>query len=490
MKRILSAALVAALALGLSACSEETSEAPEEKAQEAKSNLIAAEAKAVAAGLRDSAMAGSKAYTLLESLTTEVGPRLPGTPADARGIAWAEAKFKALGYDKVWVETFTMRGWGRVAAEAEVVSPYPQKLVITSLGGSVSTPVDGIEAEVAHFATLADLIAADAALVEGRIVFISNRMARARDGSGYRPAVVARVNGPSEAAKKGALAIVIRSIGTDNHRVAHTGLTIYQEGVARIAAAALSNPDADVLKRQVDRGQPVTLRLKVLNRDLGTIETANVIGEITGREVPEEVVIIGGHLDSWDLGTGAIDDGAGVAITMAAGALIGELEAAPRRTIRVVAFGAEERGLLGARAYFAAHKAELQNHIIGAESDSGAGRIWALRPGVAEAALPVMREIWQVLEPLGIEFGDNDGSGGPDMIPLQSAGMAALGLRQDSTDYFDLHHTADDTLDKVDAKALDQNVAAYAAFAYLAAEYEGRFDVPKDIEEPIGADQE
>ena len=485
MKRI----LLAALALGLSSCGEEASEVPEEEVAGIETNLIAIEAKQVAAGLRETAMAGSEAYALLESLTTEVGPRLPGSPADARAVAWAEAKFRTLGYDKVWLETFTMPGWARVSATAEIVSPYSQKLVITSLGWSVSTPVGGIEAEVAHFATLADLIAADPALVEGLIVFISNRMERSRDGSGYRPAVVARGDGPSEAAKKGALAIVIRSIGTDNHRLPHTGSLRYQDGVPRIAAAALSNPDADVLVRQFERGQPVILRLKVLNRDLGTIETANVIGEITGREVPEEVVIIGGHLDSWDLGTGAIDDGAGVVITMAAGALIGALEEPPRRTIRVVAFGAEEQGLFGARAYFEVHKDALQNHIIGAESDFGAGRIWSFRPGVAEAALPVMREIWRVLEPLGIEMGESTEFGGPDLIPLGEAGMAVLGLRQDGTNYFDLHHTADDTLDKVDAKTLDQNVAAYAAFAYLAAEYDGRFDTPKEIEEPLEAAQ-
>ena len=486
MKRI----LVTALSLGLWSCGEEASEAPEEEVKAVETNLIAAEAKTIAAGLRDAALAGSGAYTLLESLTTEVGPRLPGTPGDARAIAWTAAKFRALGYDKVWVETFTMPGWVRVSAAAEIVSPYPQKLVITSLGWSVSTPAGGIEAEVAHFATLAALMAADPALVKGRIVFISNRMERFRDGSGYRSAVGARGDGPSEAAKKGALAIVIRSIGTDNHRLAHTGGLTYQDGVPRIAAAALSNPDADILVRQIERGQPVILRLKVLNRDLGTIETANVIGEITGREAAQEVVIIGGHLDSWDLGTGAVDDGAGVVITMAAGAIIGELEEPPRRTIRVVAFGAEEQGLFGARAYFEVHKDKLQNHIIGAESDFGAGRIWAFQPGVAEAALPVMREIWRVLEPLGIEFGDGDGFGGPDLIPLQAAGMAVLGLRQDGTDYFDLHHSADDTLDKVDAKTLDQNVAAYAAFAYLAAEYEGRFNAPKDAEEPLGPDRE
>ena len=259
MKRI----LVTALALGLLSCGEEASQTPEEAITAAATNLIAAEAKTVAASLRDAAMAGSEAYTLLESLTTEVGPRLPGSPADARAVAWAEAKFKDLGFDKVWVETFTMPGWKRLSADAEIVSPYPSKLIITSLGGSISTDDHGLEAEVAHFATLADLIAADPAQVKGKIVFISNRMKRTRNGSGYGPAVAARGAGPSEAAKKGALAIVIRSIGTGNHRLPHTGGLRYQEGVTRIAAAALSSPDADLLESQLARGEPVIMRLLV-----------------------------------------------------------------------------------------------------------------------------------------------------------------------------------------------------------------------------------
>jgi len=363
--------MIATLSLALVSCGEAPEDSVKEEAATAKNALISAEAKEIAAGLRDAALGGSGAYALLESLTTEVGPRMPGTPSDAAGIAWAEANFRALGYDRVWVETFTMPGWGRVSAEAEVVSPFPQKLVITSLGGSVSTPAGGYEAEVAHFETLADLVASEPDAAAGKIVFISNRMERTNDGSGYGPAVVARRDGPAEAARKGALAILIRSIGTSDNRVAHTGLTRYQEDIGKIAAGALSNPDADTLERQIEHGQPVVLRLNIQNRDLGTIESANVIGEITGREAPEEVVIIGGHLDSWDLGTGAVDDGAGVTITMAAGALIGALESPPRRTIRVIAFGAEEQGLRGAIAYAEAHKEDIRNHIIGAESDFG-----------------------------------------------------------------------------------------------------------------------
>lgn len=429
-----------------------------------------------AAALRDAAMAGSGAWDILESLTTEIGPRLAGSENDARAVVWAVNRFKALGYDRVWTEPFTIEGWRRVAAAAEIVSPYPHHMAITSLGRGASTPDGGIIAEIAHFETLDDLKAASREAVSGKIVFISYRMERHRDGAGYGKAVVARGAGASEAAKRGAVAIIIRSIGTDSHRLPHTGGVRYEEGVARIAAGAISNPDADILVRILQRGAPVRVHVRIINEDLGTVETANVIGEITGAGAAEEIVLIGGHLDSWDLGTGAIDDGAGVAITMAAGQLIGALATRPRRTVRVVAFGAEEIGLFGAKAYAEAHQDELGRHIIAAESDFGSGRIYQLAPGIGEQALPAAAAIARLLEPLGISLGDNDGGGGPDITFLRQAGVAVASLRQDGTVYFDLHHTADDTLDKVDAADLDQNVAAYAVFAYLAAQYDGRFE--------------
>lgn len=444
-------------------------EAAEDKSHFAPGVVADAEA------LRDAALEGSGAWDILESLTTEVGARIAGSEAEARARLWAEAKFRELGFDKVWVETFTMQGWLRVSATARVLSPFPHDMAVTSLGLSTSTPAGGIEAEVIHFATVEDLIAAEDGAADGKIVFISNRMERTRNGAGYGPAVRARSIGASEAVKKGAVALVIRSIGTDDHRNPHTGAMRYEEGVPRIAAAAISNPDADMLVHQFERGGPVRMHLTVINRDMGEVTSGNVIAEFTGSEAPDELVVIGGHLDSWDLGTGAIDDGAGIAITMAAGRMIGRAENRPRRTIRVIAFGAEEVGLYGGRAYLEAHQSELNLHVIGAESDFGSGRIYRFSPNVSEDALPVMAEIAGVLAPLGIELGDNDGGAGPDLGPMQRAGMAAAGLSQDGTLYFDLHHTADDTLDKVSPEDLDQNVAAYVAFAFLAANYDGSF---------------
>jgi hypothetical protein len=423
---------------------------------------------AAAERLRDEASKGSGAYAIVESLTTEVGPRMAGTPGDAAAVAWAQAKFKALGYDRVYLQEVTFPAWHRRHERGEVLAPFPQPLHLTALGGTVGTN-GALEAEVVEFATLDALKAAPDASLAGRIAFISNRMERRKDGSGYGPAVAAR-GGASEAAKKGASALLIRSIGTDHDRMPHTGAQRYAEGATKIPAAALSNPDADLLAAMLTRGQPVKVRLDIDVGFDGTATSHNVIGEIRGRGKPEEVVVIGGHLDSWDLGTGAIDDGAGVAITMAAGALIGRLDRAPRRTVRVVAFANEEQGLYGGKAYAEAHAAQVALHQVGAESDFGAGRIYSFRAGVAPVAEPAVERIATVLAPLGIAYEKGVGGPGPDIGPSVKNGMPWAQLAQDGTDYFDYHHTANDTLDKIEPAALDQQVAAYVVLAYLAAE--------------------
>jgi Zn-dependent M28 family amino/carboxypeptidase len=420
--------------------------------------------------LRNHAMADSGAFAIVESLTTEVGPRLAGSPADAKAVAWAQAKFKALGYDRVYLEPVTFPHWHRNHERAEILAPFPQRLAVTALGGSVGTGAAPLEAEVVEFADLAALAAAPADSLHGKIAYIANRMQRARDGSGYGPAVAARRAGASTAAGKGALAVLIRSIGTDHDRLPHTGTVQYADGVAKIPAAALSNPDADLLSAMFRRDLPVRVRLDLDVGTEGTATSYNVIGEIRGRGKADEVVVIGGHLDSWDLGTGAIDDGAGVAITMAAGALIGRLREPPRRTVRVVAFANEEAGLYGGRAYADAHLAQLDAHQLGAESDFGAGRVYALRAGLDPAAWPVMERVAQLLAPLGIALEPGKGDSGPDVGPLAEKGMPWAQLAQDGTHYFDIHHTANDTLDKIEPAALDQQAAAYAVLAYLAAE--------------------
>ncbi len=417
------------------------------------------------------AQSDTGAYAIVESLTTEVGPRMAGTPAFDRAVEWAQAKFKALGYDTVTLEPVSFPTWERRHERGEVLSPFPQPLHLTALGGTVGTGATPLEAEVVEFATLDALKAAPAGSLDGRIAYIANRMERFRDGHGYGPAVAAR-SGASDAAAKGAVALVIRSIGTDTDRFPHTGNQRYPDGARQIPAAALSNPDADLLSNMLRRGQPVKIRLDL---DVGmtgnTKQTYNVIGEITGKgKLANEVVVIGGHLDSWDLGTGAIDDGAGVAITMAAGAMIGKLKDAPRRTIRVIAFANEEQGLYGGRAYAETHKDQLDLQQLGAESDFGAGRIYAFRAGVATEARPVIEQIGALLAPLGIAYEATGGSPGPDIGPFAKLGMPWADLQQDGSDYFDLHHTANDTLDKIKATDLDQQVAAYAVMTYAAAQ--------------------
>lgn len=431
---------------------------------------LSAEHLAEAARLRDAALRENDAYAIVESLTTEVGPRLAGTEADLRAVAWAEEMLKGYGFDRVWKEPVTLRVWERGVQNARITSPAPQPLVITALGGSGPTPEGGIEAEIVHFASYQDLLDAPGGSLDGKIAFISNRMERARDGSGYGPAVIARSQGAIEAEARGASAILIRSIGTSSHRFAHTGNMRRPEGRPSIPAAAVSAPDGDQLERLLAMGQPVRVHLE-LGSEMGEeVTTYNVMAQLDGSEAPEELVIIGGHLDSWDEGTGAIDDGAGVAITTAAAVHIAQNAERPRRSIRVILWAAEEVGLIGARQYVERNIDNMANHVIGAESDFGAGPIWAVASRVRQEAIPTFAKIAGVLSPLGIEYLDhNNAGGGPDLIPKRAVGMAVASLYQDGTDYFDLHHTPNDTLDKIDPEALNQNVAAYVAWTYLVA---------------------
>ena len=464
--------------------------------EKASTSYFSAEQMETAASLRDAALEDGGTWEILEELVSVAPKRLAGSPGDKAARDWAAEKLESLGFDRVWVQEFKLRGWERSSASAAVLGDEGIDLDITSLGKSVSTPVGGVTAQVVHFLTFDDLKAATESEVKGKIVFISNRMERKKDGSGYGPANVARSRGHEVVAQKGGLALLIRSIGTDNHDAPHTGAMsfgasgmsqperdlAYEEAVSApygektIAAGAISNVDSDVFETLFESGEKVTVALEIRNEDLGEITSYNIIGEIAGSERPEEVVITGGHIDAWDTGVGAMDDGMGVAITMNAASMIGALAHRPARTIRYVAFGAEELGLLGASAY-AEEYAEV-DHVFGIESDFGIGRVWQLSPATSADAVPVLGEIATILEPMGIVW-DPDASGfpGPDLAPLVAGeGLAGAALNGDGTFYFDLHHTAEDTLDKIKASDLGYNTAAYAALLYLAAEYDGRFD--------------
>ena len=421
--------------------------------------------------VRTTALNSSLSYELLESLTTEVGPRLPGTDNDKKAVAWAKAKFNQLGFDKVWLEEATFPEWRRYSESGKILTPSEQPLHLTALGNSISTPKEGITATVVLFETLDELIAAPANSLKGKIAYINYRMNRHIDGNGYGPAVKARGTGAIEASKKGAVAYMMRSVSTGHHRFAHTGGSYYKDGVKKIPNVTIANPDADQIARLVALGKDVSVNINVQTENLGEGTGYNVIGQFNGTENPEQYVLIGGHLDSWDLGTGALDDGAGVALTMAAAKHISDVKR-PKRSIRVVLFAAEELGLWGAKAYFAKHKNDLHNIVAAAESDFGADVVYGFESNVDAASLPVVRAIAKELASLNVEYiGKNQANGGPDLIPLKKATSAPIfELAQDGTDYFDYHHTADDTLDKVTPAKLRQNTAAYAVFALMAAD--------------------
>ena len=329
-----------------------------------------------------------------------------------------------------------------------------------SLGGSIATPFDGISAQVAPFDSLEQLKTADPALVKDKIVFINKSMEKDKLGSFYGSVVGARAQGAVEAAKLGAKAIIIRSVGTSINRFAHTGIMRYSDDVARIPAAAVSVPDAQQLARMLERQPELTLQLQMQNKLPGEVTSHNVIAEITGSKYPDEIVLIGAHLDSWDEGTGALDDGAGVGLVMATAALLKQ-QARPQRTIRVVLFGNEEGGLVGARAYAAKHASNLNKHVFASESDFGAGRIWRLDTGFGKESLAFANSLQQKLAGYGVEAGSNTASGGPDVSVLKAQGVPVVSLQQDGTDYFDYHHTPNDTLDKIDPAALQQNLQVW-----------------------------
>ncbi len=420
--------------------------------------------------LRERALKSAIAYDFVRDLTTEVGPRLVGSAGDKRGVDWAAARLKALGFKNIRLQPFEADGWIRGVETAELTGAAPQKLVVTSLGGSVATPDEGITGELAVFRSYDEFLKTKDGSLAGKIVVITQRTIKAQDGAGYGANGRIRRGGASEAAKRGAVAFLLRSLGTSSNRFAHTGSMRYDDKLPKVPAAALSAPDAEQIQRLADSGRPLRMKLTITPKLNGKVTTHNVISDIKGSDKADEIVVIGGHLDSWDLGTGAIDDGAGVAITTGAAKLILDLPKKPRRTIRLILFGAEEIGLVGARAYVAQLKpGEITKHVVGAESDFGAGKVYEICSTVGSGALDAIGMIHKAMEPLGIFRGSNQCTGGPDLTPFREAGMPVVELQQDGRDYFDLHHTPNDTLDKIKKDELDQNVAAYAVFTWMAA---------------------
>ena len=424
-----------------------------------------------------SALSSDLAYSIVESLTTEVGARMAGSEAELRARIWGKALGKELAFDRVSVEEFTMPFWDRGELTVSLTAPYVQQLYGTSLGGAGAS--DGeINTDIVYFRSLGDLQKVADGQLTGKVAFVDGDiMVKSQTGAGYNQANQRRRVGWQHAQRAKAQALLVRSVGSDSHRFPHTGMMSAKEGSwASIPVIAVSNPDADQIRRLHDLGEKITVNLVSGAKWNGEVTSGNVIMDLVGSEKPDEIVLIGGHLDSWDLGTGAVDDGAGVAITTAAAALIAKLPKRPKRTIRVVMFGAEEVGLLGAKAYTKQHENELDNHVLATESDFGAGSIWQLNSNVSAEATLLIDEIGKLLSPLGIVRGkSNVKGGGPDIIPLDEKGVPTIRLNQNGMDYFDLHHTPDDTLDKIRPDELAQNVAAYAATIYLVADSDVEF---------------
>jgi hypothetical protein len=410
------------------------------------------------------------AWDFVEGITTEVGPRQAGTEAEARARDWAMAWLRQAGFENVANEPFEMETWvpGNIH-RAAITAPFAQELVIQPLGNSAATPVGGIEAEVVFFPTVDDLRAAPKGSLQGKIAYISHQMRPAMDGSHYGFAGPARWVGAGIAASKGALATVIKAVGTDYHRNPHTGGTSWPEGVDPTPAAAMSVPDAENLERMFARAgdRAITLRLEVNPRQIGTTMSGNVVGEIVGRDPSLPPVLLACHIDSWWNSPGAFDDGAGCGI-IAAAALNVSRAGQPLRTVRVLMAGAEETGLWGSKAYSAAHADEPMG--VGLESDFGADRIWRFESNFRESNPALHAKLTSSVARFGVAGSSIRASGGADLNIMRDQGGAIIDLQQDGTRYFDLHHTPDDTLDKIDKAQLRQNVAVWTQVVGILAD--------------------
>jgi hypothetical protein len=434
---------------------------------------------ATMARLREAALKDPYALNELRHLTDNIGPRLSGSPQAQQAVDYVAAEMRTLGAT-VTKEKATVPHWVRGLETAEVVS-WPgqtpgtaQKLVLTALGGSVATPVEGLTAEVVVVDDFNQLHALPPGAVNGKILLFNHKFDKelAAQGKGldaYGGGVIYRGSAPMVGASVGAAAVLVRSVGGADFRLPHTGLTAYTDGVPKIPAAALSAEDADMLKDLAAQG-PVRLHLTLTPQTLPDAPSFNVIADWKGTEHPEQVVIVSGHLDSWDLGTGAIDDGAGVVVSMQVIHLLKDLGIHPRRTVRFVAWMSEEEGSQGAAAYMAEHAGEAMNHIGAIESDLGCdhptGIYYSGKPALGQWLRPVA----QLLDPIGAETLVEAAETGEDISGLTEKGVPSFAPVQDSRFYFNYHHTAADTFDKVDPRHLNENAAVMAVLAYALAD--------------------
>src|SRR5213596_3606757 len=433
--------------------------------------------------LRQAALRSDYAYKQVAHLANNIGPRLSGSAQAAKAVEYVAGELRAVGCE-VQLERVMVPHWVR-GEEIAALTQFPgqaenttQKIVLTALGPSVPTPANGIEANVIAVPNFDALKSMPRDKIAGKIVlfnypFDKQMAAEGRGNEAYGEAVVYRSDGPSAAARQGAVACLIRSVGGADYRLPHTGLTDYAGDAPKIPAGAVTAEDADLIADLVRQG-PVKMKLVLTPQTLPDVQSANVIGDIKGSEHPEQVIIVSGHLDSWDLGTGAIDDAAGVAVSMEAANLIQKLHLEPRRTIRVIAWMNEENGLAGSKQYGKDHEKEMSRHFAAMETDGGAGHPLGLnikgKPEVKKMLAPVAA----ILQESGAGMLNFVEHCGADIEPLEKAGVPAFSPIQDNRFYFNYHHTAADTLDKIVPKELAENSAVVAVAAYALANMEPR----------------
>lgn len=420
------------------------------------------------------ALESPSAWETLAHLTDEIGPRLSGSKGAELAVKWTTGRFRSWGID-VRNEKVMVPHWVRGEERASLVSHNDQKIVLTALGGSVATPDKGLTAEVVEVSSF-DELEKLGAKVKGKIVFYNNPMdinlvRSGKSFEAYGQAVRYRGAGASRAAEYGAVASLIRSVGSASLRTPHTGALRYDQKFPKIPSAAMTAEDAMLVHRLLARGDRVRMHIVLTPKTLPDVQSANVVAEIRGSEHPEEIVLVSGHLDSWDLSAGAIDDGSGVAMAMETLHLVKELGLRPRRTIRCVLYMNEENGLRGGRAYAAAHATEIANHVAAIESDAGAAAPTGFSTTVKGDALTRLESRSHALlaRVNSARFEQSD-EVGADISPLTDAGVPSFGLLPDPLHYFDFHHSPADTLDKVDPKELSADVAAVAALTWLIAD--------------------
>lgn len=442
--------------------------------------------KTIAEKIIESGRADNDSYLKLQELCDDIGHRLSGSPSLDQAIEWAQASLKEDGQENVVAEKVTIRKWVRGNESCELVSPRPMKIDMLGLGGSIGTPKNGITAEVIVVDSKDELDSLADEQIKGKIVVFNAAMPMysESEGSGYGSAVVYRGNGASWAAERGAVAALVRSVTAYSLASPHTGAMRYDAEVKKIPTAAISVEAAMMLKRFQNRGKQTVVKLSMEAEDQGEAPSANVIAEIVGSEKPDEIVLIGGHIDSWDVGQGAQDDGAGCVAAMEAINILRKLGLRPARTIRVVLWTNEENGLAGARSYLARHQNE--DHVAGIESDSGGFKPRGLSIDLQDdkkeqVALQQLTSVLKLLEPVGATRAVT-GYSGADVGQLKSLGTACMGLNVDGRLYFNTHHTRADTVDKVNPRELTDCAITLAVAAYVLA------DMPNRLGEEEGTD--